>query len=498
MTAGRVPTSSRWFLARRADERSERLQQTFKCLLLAAPLALSACTSAHLPAPQIQVPARFAATVSQPAAATPPGATDPLDRWWLLFGDTQLTALVEQGLTSAPDARTAMARLREAEAVRRGALTPYDLQGNPSTAISRSDMDVSGQRAGQTAQGLVSTLTGTFNISWEADLFGRRSAARGAANADLAAARFNAEATRFSLAANIATQLFNARGLASQVSEAEQSLRIAQELARTGQMRVTAGIGSASDAARLDTQRATAGSDLINLRARLTVARRTLLVLLGRGTEALDGLSIEPSLPAPPRPPELTPAEAMARRPDVREAEQRLISASRTLRLNQLALFPKLTLQPGVSFTRVLSPASFTQTVWSLAAGLFVPVLDRARLLAQIGAQTARGEQAVIAYERSVQAAYGDAENSLTTLSADLERLTYLERAEQQARFAFTAQRAGYTAGIVSLDTLLQTEQAWRASRIALVSLKTSTLTDAVTSFKALGGGWSPSPANGN
>ena len=97
-----------------------------------------------------------------------------------------------------------------------------------------------------------------------------------------------------------------------------------------------------------------------------------------------------------------------------------------------------------------------------------------------------------------MQAAYGDAENSLTTLSADLERLGYLERAEQQARFAFTAQRSGYAAGIVSLDSLLQTEQTWRAARNALVSLKTSTLTDAVTSFKALGGGWTPYPANGN
>jgi outer membrane protein TolC len=223
-----------------------------------------------------------------------------------------------------------------------------------------------------------------------------------------------------------------------------------------------------------------------------------LLVLLGRGTETLDTLAIEPVLPTPPRPPQLTPAEVMVRRPDVREAEQRLVSAARTLRLNQLALFPRLTLQPGASYTRVIDPATFTQSVWSLAAGLLVPVLDRPRLLARIGAQTARGEQAVIAYERSVQSAYGDAENSLTTLSSDLDRLAFLEQAEQRARFAFSAQQQGYRAGIVTLDTLLQTEQAWRAARIALLTLKTSTLVDAVTSFKALGGGWTPDPVNGN
>jgi outer membrane protein TolC len=182
----------------------------------------------------------------------------------------------------------------------------------------------------------------------------------------------------------------------------------------------------------------------------------------------------------------------------VREAEQRLRSAAGTLRLNQLALFPRLTLQPGASITRVLNPIGYTETAWTLAAGLFVPVLDRARLLAQIGAQTARGEQAAIAYEHAVQSAYGDAEKSLTSLSADLERLDRLSFAEQRAGFAFNAQQRGYKAGFVSLDTLLQTEQAWRAARIALVAIKTDTLTDAVTAFKALGGGWAPDQTKGS
>ncbi|MDI1295680.1 MAG: TolC family protein, partial [bacterium] len=178
--------------------------------------------------------------------------------------------------------------------------------------------------------------------------------------------------------------------------------------------------------------------------------------------------------------------------PDVREAEQRLVAATGNVRLDRLALFPRLTLQPGGSITRLLDPTAYTQSAWSLAAGLVMPILDRPRLLAQLGAQTARGEQAVIAYERAVQAAFGDAENSLTTLSADFERLDRLTYAEQRARFAFAAQQKGFKAGVVDLDSLLQTEQSWRSIRIALVSIRTAALRDAVTSFKALGGGWRP------
>jgi NodT family efflux transporter outer membrane factor (OMF) lipoprotein len=458
-------------------------------------LLLCGCASEQIPPPQVTIPARFEA----PQATALPAST--LDRWWLLFGDAQLSGLVEQALASAPDARTALARLREAQAARRGALTSYDPQGNPSLSASRTRTEISGLPAAQTqalGEGRSATLNAGFNISWEADLFGRRAAARGAADADLAAAQFDYEATRLSLAANVATQLFATRGLAAQIAEAEETLRIAQDLARIGRLRVTSGLGTESDSARLDTQLANAQADLVNLKAQYAASRRTLLVLLGRGTDMLETLPIASVLPTPPRPPALTPAELMVRRPDVRQADAQLRSAAGNLRLDQLALFPRLTLQPGASYTRVLDPTSYVQSVWTLAAGLLVPVLDRPRLLSQIGAQTARGEQAVIAYEQAVQSAYGDAENTLTILSADFERLDRLTYAEQRARVAFSAQQQGYKAGIVDLDTLLQTEQAWRAARIALAAIKTSTLTDAVSSFKALGGGWSPETTSGS
>jgi NodT family efflux transporter outer membrane factor (OMF) lipoprotein len=461
--------------------------------LLIGVLALGGCVSNRLPVPQVAVPPAFEA----PQA---PSSQAMLDRWWLAFDDRQLSDLVEQALASAPDARSALARLREAQAVRRGALTPYDPQGNISGGISRSKTSVSGLPALAAAQlgaGSSTAAEGDTTVSWEVDLFGRRAAARKSADADLAAATFDYQATRLALAAEVATQLIDARGLSGQIAEAAETLRISADLDRVGRLRVTSGIGSEADAARLDTTLANAQSDLINLKAQLSVARRTLLVLLGRGSAPIDTLPITATLPMPPRPPALTPGAVMARRPDVAEAEQRLRSAAGALRLDQLALFPRLTLQPGASVTKVISPIGYTETMWSIATGLFVPVLDRARLLSQIGAQTARGEQAAIAYEQTVQTAYGEAENSLTGLSADLERIDRLSYAEQRANYAFASQQQGYKAGIIDLNTLLETEQTWRAARIALVAIRTAALTDAVTTFKTLGGGWTPQSSSG-
>jgi NodT family efflux transporter outer membrane factor (OMF) lipoprotein len=426
-------------------------------------------------------------------SATPAGG---IDNWWTLFDDRQLDTLIEQALRAAPDARTALAELNEARALRRQALTAYDPQGSFTASASTTHTHLANvpavERPYITTTPSDPIVTASLPISWEVDLFGRRVAAKTAAEADLAAAQFDYHATRVALAASVATSLFQARGIAAQLVEAQETSRIADQLASLGQLRAQSGLGSDVDAARLQSDAASRRSDMIALAAQLRVARRTLLVLLGRGAEPTDELTIEPDLPSPPRPPALTPADVMARRPDVLEAEARLRSTIGTLRLDRLDLFPHLALQPGATYTLITGPLGYSSTAWSLAAGLTMPLLDRKRLLAQLDAQSARTEMAAIAYERTVQGAFGESENSLTTLTSDLARLDNLSRAEEEASFAFTAQQKGYRAGILDLDSLLQTERTWREARVALIGLRTTALVDAVTSFKALGGGWSP------
>lgn len=443
------------------------------------------------------MPARFEAR----AYARVTGDDSALDRWWTSFRDPQLATMVDQALASAPDARSALAVLAEARANRRQALAQYDPQGGLSGSVTYQQSAISGSSAGSGAGGTfvnagnTTTFAGGFSPSWEVGLFGRRSALRSSADADLDTARFVYEASRQSLATNVAGNLFEARGLALQLVEAKDNERVARELAEIGRRRVGSGIGARVDAASLDAEHATAAAAREQLEAQLTVSKRTLLVLLGRGTEPVGGLAVDPRLDEPPAIPRTTPGALLARRPDVREAEARLRSAAGSLKLDQLALLPTFTLFPSATGTKITGANGYSSGLWSIAANLFLPILDRPRLLAEIRAGRARGEQAVIAYEKAVQTAYGEAENTITTYMADRARLAQLSRAEERSRFAFEAQRTGYRAGIVDLTTLLTAERSWRSARAQSSQLKATTLTDAVNAFRALGGGWAPAEA---
>src|SRR5579872_6952207 len=98
------------------------MRRVLAAALVMTPLLASCALGPRVPAPDTRLPAAFEA----PTDATAP-AVD-LDHWWRTYNDPQLEALVEQALKTAPDARSAAARLEEARAVRAGALTGFDPQ----------------------------------------------------------------------------------------------------------------------------------------------------------------------------------------------------------------------------------------------------------------------------------------------------------------------------------------------------------------------------------
>jgi NodT family efflux transporter outer membrane factor (OMF) lipoprotein len=475
-------------------DRSARL------LALGSALLLAGCVSAGpIRTPETAVPAAFEGERGAlPAAA--------LDRWWLAYRDPQLETLIETALARGTDARAAAARLQEARAIRRGALTDYGPQGNlqiggqaQDTKLLRGGDFGLGNAPGQgednpfVQQGLVKSGNVGFDVSWELDLFGRRGAARREAEATLAAERFAYEASRASLAAQVADALFAARGLALELDDAKVTLRIQQQLRSLAAVRAERGLGAETDVARIDADLAAAEAEVARLEAELKANARALLVLTGTPFEPTASLPLDPLLAALPATPDALPGELLARRPDVREAQARLAAAAGRLRLDELAFFPRVTLQPGVGLSDSRGGVfDATSLVWTLAAGITAPILDRPRLAAQLRGQEARTEQAVIAYERAVQTAFSESDQALVRLAADRRRVTALAAGKARAERAFDDARQLYARGLTDLATLLDAERAYRASRTSAIQAEVQALRRSVQVFNALGGGWSP------
>lgn len=477
-------------------------------LPLAAALLATACATGSPRTPVTALPGAFEASRSTTPAV-------PLDRWWTLYGDAQLTGLVEEALTRGFSAREALARLDEARLVRRTALNQFDPRGDiqanaarqrtydlgsgtgigfPGTGGGGTDPGSGGGFPGGAGgfvfPGRSDTYLLSLPVSWELDLFGRRAAARRSANAELEASVFAYQGARSTLAADVADQLFQARGLAVQIADVRETVRIREELRRIVGIRASRGLAPRADLDRIETDLATARAQLAGLEAELFAARRTLLALLGRAGDSVEAVPVTPMLAAPPPIPAGLPADLLVRRPDILEARARLESTLGQLRTAELAQFPSLTLTPSIGLNAQRGVFETTTGFWSIGAGLVAPLLNQGRLRDDIRIADARTEQSVLAFERTVQTAFSESDQAIRRLEADRRRAEVLSEGEARARASYEAVLVQYRRGLIDLQALLDSEATWRAARSQTSAARLDALSRSVQLFKALGGGW--------
>jgi NodT family efflux transporter outer membrane factor (OMF) lipoprotein len=390
----------------------------------AACLALAAC--AHARKPDLSLPGAYEA----PQGAPPAGAV-ALDHWWTTFNDPQLTSLIEGALAANPDARSAAARLKEARASAAQAFTTFLPQGDINGAATQSHAkNLQGPTInfpGVSTGGTTDTYTANFNVKWELDLFGRIFATREAAKGDIEAAVFDYEATRASLAAQTADSYFNIRGLAIQLDDANQTVRIEQQIYDEAKVKADRGLGARADADRVAGDLASSQAQAMALQAELSANERLLLILAGRTVAPTSSLDIQPNVGVAPAVPQTLPSQLLERRPDIREAEARVLGQTGRLRLANEAFFPTFYLTPGLGWTKYIQPGLTIATqTWSIGATGTQPILSIPNLMEQLHVQDARTEEAIIAYEKAVQTAFGEAETALVRLDANRRRVVVM------------------------------------------------------------------------
>lgn len=466
--------------------------------MAAAPPAAAAKDAAP---PTVPMPALYEApTSAQPLAPL------ALDRWWLLFRDPVLNSLEDEAFRVSPDIRTAQARILEARATRAAQIAQTwpqgEITGNASHQAAYA-VGLTGSDLTPTT-GVTDSEVGNFNISWELDLFGRLKAQRRIARATAIEARFDVEGTKAALAADVADAYFQVRGYANQLDDALASVRIERNLLDIARRKAAVGAGPQDEVDRVAAEAEHSQAQAADIESQLEGARRQLLILVGRDLRDVSDLRLASDPPAVPPTPAALPSDLLARRPDIREAEYRLRAELGTRTLAHRAIFPTITLlpglgvnsttEPGVSYipptTLITQQETSTAGFWSLAVGVSIPVLDVPKLLDQAHAEDARARQVAIAYEKTVRTAFGEAQNALTDLSAGEQATALLTQSELHAHRAYEASRRRYGEGLDDLTATLTAEQTWRRIRLALTTERVDTLRRAVRTYKALGGGW--------
>ena len=455
-----------------------------KALLL---VLLAGCTTVgpDYQRPQVALPAQY------PTQGAETGPAVALD-WWALYNDATLNELVASAQKNNTDVRLAAARVQEAEALfreARAALFPDVTGGYQAT---RNRVSTRTEPPPSALAGLERSQHQLFaSTNFEVDFWGRLSRGSEAAQANLLSQRLSQDVVALTLAGATAQAYFSLRSLDAQAEVLDNTIRVRRDSLTIAQTRAEAGLASDLDVYQ-------ARSALADALVQQRDARRTRALVerqLGQLSGKLD-LKLVPAdlfgLPIPPVPPAGMPSSLLERRPDIRAAEESLAAANAQIGAARAALFPTISLTAalGTQSAELSNLLASGAGIWSIGFGLALPLFDAGRRSARVDQASARREQSLANYQRSIETAFREVADALVNVEEFALAESDLRERLLAARNALDLTRVRYESGYSPYLEVLDAQRTANDAEITIVRHRQARLAFTVDLMKALGGGW--------
>ena len=420
-------------------------------------------------------------------------ARDIPGEWWTLFHSKPLDDLIEHSLKANPDLKAAQAALlvvRENVLAQRGAYYP-SVTGGLSATHAKTSSDIS--PVTNTSALNYSLYTPQVSVSYVPDVFGLNRRTVESLKAQEQQARFALAATHITLSANVAAGAIQEASLRAQIDATRELITINTNMVEILRTQYVKGYASRLDVAAQESQLAQVAATLPPLLKQLAQQRDLLAVLSGGfpNQDLTEKFELS-SLQLPQELPVSLPSQLVEQRPDVRQAEENLHSASAQIGIAVANRLPNFALTADAGSMAVVLGRIFTGGTgfWDVGASVAQPIFDGRTLLHRERAARAAYTQASEQYRSTVLTAFQNVADTLNALQQDADALKAAAAAKDAAAVTLDLARKQFQAGYVNYLGLLNAEQAYQQAVINLVQAQANRYADTAALFQALGGGW--------
>jgi multidrug efflux system outer membrane protein len=415
--------------------------------------------------------------------------------WWDLLQDPQLQELIRIALEENKDLGIAVARIEEFRAV---------LGVTRADQFPTLDLNATGGRTsnsentfpGNLVEGTQDYYRLSADVFFEVDLFGRLRRSTEAARAQLLATEEARRSITISLVANVASTYMLLRDLDAQLEIARRTEKTRGESLNIIQARFDKGIVSRLDLNQAQIELAIASAAVAAAERLVAQTEHSLSILLGRNPGYIvRGLSLKEQV-MPPAIPAGLPSELLQRRPDVLSSEAQLAAQTARIGVAEAARWPSLSLTGALGFeSGELSDLTASGSdFWNVGANILAPIFNAGRNRSRVEAERARTEQALLAYQQTVQRAFREVEDALVAVRTYRDEHAARQRQVEAALNAAKLSRARYNGGVTSYLEVLITEQSQFSAELAETQTLRLYFSAIIELYKALGGGWVTEP----
>jgi len=439
--------------------------------------------------PDVAPPPQYRADPS----ATPGPESLAAVKWFDLFQDDRLRDLIRTALEQNYDLRIAAARVLEARArlgISRSELFPTVDGGGE--AIYQRTAPKGANRLPPDVDPEKDIYRLGLGMTWEIDLWGRIRRLTESARADLLASEDVRRGVVVSLIGAVATAYFELRELDLELGIARQTLSTRERAVRITTARFDGGVATRLDVRQAENLYYSVATIIARLQRQIEQKENEISLLLARDPGPVArGLALE-AQPVPPAVPPGLPSALLERRPDIRAAEQQLVSANAQIGAAVALYFPR------ISLTGVLGLESrdlgdlFRQDslLWSIAGGASVPIFNAGRIRSTVDVTEARTQQALVSYEATVRTAFREVSDALVGIRKAREERQEQERVVTALADARRLAFVRYQGGLDTFLPVLDADSRLFEAELALAQLRRNELLSVVALYRALGGGW--------
>jgi multidrug efflux system outer membrane protein len=442
----------------------------------------------------------------QPAVKTPDAfrgadAVAPTDqtsigdlKWFEVFKDEELQKLVRTAMVQNYDLRLAVARIDAARAnvgLARSNQFPQLEAGADLTATRTSGNigpNVSGQGGRSRSFGEVFLNLLTFEV----DLWGRRRQQTKAARAQLKSTEEDRKTVATIVVSEVATNYFNLLEQDLELEIAKRTLSAREESLRIIKAKQQGGLATRLEVRQAEELVYQASQTIPDSQRSIEQTENQISLLLGSNPGPIvrgASLSQQQELPAVPAG---LPSSLLERRPDIRSAEQLLISENALVSAAKKAYFPTISLTGALGFQSDSLSSLFSgpSRAWSFIPQITQPIFTGGRLKSNVNFEKAQREFALVQYQQTIQTAFSDVSNALVQYRRIREIRAQQELLVSSLQDASRLAYLRYEGGVDTLLNALVADTSLFSAELSLAQTKRNEMLSLVQLYKALGGGW--------
>ena len=408
--------------------------------------------------------------------------------WWEQFNDPVLNDLIATALRENKDLLIATARIEEYAGyygITRSQLYPQVALG---AGASRQLGSVGGA---DLANRTYNTYDMLLSASWEIDLWGKIRRQSEAARAQIVASEEGRQGVILTLVSSVAGGYINLRALDRQLEIAKATARSRGDSYKIFQDRYAGGVISLLELSQNKSQYEEALATIPQLEKTIAQQENALSALLGRNPGPIArGKDIDAL--TPPVAPAGLPSSLLERRPDIREAEQKLIAANAQIGVAKAAYYPSISLTGalGVASGNLSELFNGASKVWQYGGSLGLPIFTAGLLAGQVQVAESVQQQALFAYQKAIQDAFRGVNDALIDQDRTRVQLaTQRQQVESLKVYSDTA-RLRYDNGYTSFLEVVDAERSLFNAQLSYTQTQQVLVQASINLYKAMGGGW--------